>query len=196
MLDKNPDQRTIQVNEVEKYLEQNTLSSILCKEPFVKAAFLSELIKQIKTPIVYIDFDLLYTGYCKAGIIEKKENVSLFYPDKDDWKQILEKVLVMISNKKSVVIIDSLNGLYNLLDEKDVGRLVNTYIMLLAFVARESNSIVLFASVGRKKKQEGWVLSPTGRHILDSNLIIKLSVERHNSELQLNVLQENVSKVS
>ncbi len=196
MLDKNPDQRTIQVNEVEKYLEQNTLSSILCKEPFVKAAFLSELIKQIKTPIVYIDFDLLYTGYCKAGIIEKKENVSLFYPDKDDWKQILEKVLVMISNKKSVVIIDSLNGLYNLLDEKDVGRLVNTYIMLLAFVARESNSTVLFASVGRKKKQEGWVLSPTGRHILDSNLITKLSVERHNSELQLNVLQENASKVS
>jgi len=196
VLDKNPDQRTIQVNEVEKYLEQNTLSSILCKEPFVKAAFLSELIKQIETPIVYIDFDLLYTGYCKAGIIEKKENVSLFYPDKDDWKQILEKVFVMISNKKSVVIIDSLNGLYNLLDEKDVGRLVNTYIMLLAFVARESNSIVLFASVGRKKKQEGWVLSPTGRHILDSNLITKLSVERHNSELQLNVLQENVSKVS
>jgi len=196
VLDKNPDQRTIQVNEVEKYLEQNTLSSILCKEPFVKAAFLSELIKQIKTPIVYIDFDLLYTGYCKAGIIEKKENVSLFYPDKDDWKQILEKVFVMISNKKSVVIIDSLNGLYNLLDEKDVGRLVNTYIMLLAFVARESNSTVLFASVGRKKKQEGWVLSPTGRHILDSNLITKLSVERHNSELQLNVLQENASKVS
>ena len=196
MLDKNPDQRTIQVNEAEKYLEQNTLSSILCKEPFVKAAFLSELIKQIETPIVYIDFDLLYTGYCKAGIIEKKENISLFSPIKDDWNQILEKVLLMISNKKYVVIIDSLNGLYNLLDGKDVGRLVNTYIMLLAFVARESNSTVLFASVGRKKKQEGWVLSPTGRHILDSNLITKLSVERHNSELQLNVLQENASKVS
>ena len=188
MLDKNPDQRIIQVNEAGKYLEQNTLSSILCKEPFVKAAFLSELIKQIETPIVYIDFDLLYTGYCKAGIIEKKENISLFSPIKDDWNQILEKVLLMISNKKSVVIIDSLNGLYNLLDGKDVGRLVNTYIMLLAFVARESNSTVLFASVGRKKKQEGWVLSPTGRHILDSNLITKLSVERHNSELQLNVL--------
>ncbi len=196
MLDKNPDQRTIQVNEAGKYLEQNTLSSILCKEPFVKAAFLSELIKQIETPIVYIDFDLLYTGYCKAGIIEKKENISLFSPIKDDWNQILEKVLLMISNKKSVVIIDSLNGLYNLLDGKDVGRLVNTCIMLLAFVARESNSTVLFASVGRKKKQEGWVLSPTGRHILDSNLITKLSVERHNSELQLNVLQENASEVS
>ena len=195
-MDKNPDQRTIQVNEAEKYLEQNTLNSILCKEPFVKAAFLSELIKQIETPIVYIDFDLLYTGYCKAGIIEKKENISLFSPIKDDWNQILEKVLLMISNKKSVVIIDSLNGLYNLLDGKDVGRLVNTYIMLLAFVARESNSTVLFASVGRKKKQEGWVLSPTGRHVLDSNLITKLSVERHNSELQLNVLQENASKVS
>jgi hypothetical protein len=196
VLDKSPDQQTIQVNEAEKYLEQNTLSSILCKEPFVKAAFLSELIKQIEIPIVYIDFDLLYTGYCKAGIIEKKENISLFSPIKDDWNQILEKVLLMISNKKSVVIIDSLNGLYNLLDGKDVGRLVNTYIMLLAFVARESNSTVLFASVGRKKKQEGWVLSPTGRHILDSNLITKLSVERHNSELQLNVFQENTSEVS
>ena len=196
MLDKNPDQRTIQVNEAGKYLEQNTLSSILCKEPFVKAAFLSELIKQIETPIVYIDFDLLYTGYCKAGIIEKKENISLFSPIKDDWNQILKKVLLMISNKKYVVIIDSLNGLYNLLDGKDVGRLVNAYIMLLAFIARESNSTVLFASVGRKKKQEGWVLSPTGRHILDSNLITKLSVERHNSELQLNVLQENASKAS
>jgi len=196
VLDKNPHQRTIQINEAGKYLEQNTLNSILCKEPFVKAAFLSELIKQIETPIVYIDFDLLYTGYCKAGIIEKKENISLFSPIKDDWNQILEEVLLMISNKKCVVIIDSLNGLYNLLDGKDIGRLVNTYIMLLAFVARESNSTVLFASVGRKKKQEGWVLSPTGRHILDSTLITKLSVERHNSELQLNVLQENVSKVS
>jgi len=196
VLDKNPDQQTIQVDEAKKYLEQNTLNSILCKEPFVKAAFLSELIKQIETPIVYIDFDLLYTGYCKAGIIEKKENVSLFYPDKDDWKQILGKVLVMISNKKSIVIIDSLNGLYNLLDEKDVGRLVNTYIMLLAFVAKESNSAVLFVSVGRKKNQEGWVLSPTGRHILDSNLITKLSIEQHNSELQLNLLQENTSEVN
>ena len=196
MLDKNPDQRTIQVNEAGKYLEQNTLSSILCKEPFVKAAFLSELIKQIEIPIVYIDFDLLYTGYCKAGIIEKKENISLFSPIKDDWNQILKKVLLMISNKKYVVIIDSLNGLYNLLDGKDIGRLVNAYIMLLAFIARESNSTVLFASVGRKKKQEGWVLSPTGRHVLDSNLITKLSVERHNSELQLNVIQENASETS
>lgn len=196
MLDKSPDQRFIEIDEVKGQLEQNTLNSILCKEPFVKAAFLSELVKQIETPVIYLDFDLLYTGYCNSGVLEKKENVSLFSPIKDDWNQILEKVLLIISNKKSVVIIDSLNGLYNLFDDKDVGRLVNTYIMLFAFVAKESNSSVLFASVGRKKKQEGWILSPTGRHILNSKLITKLSVERQNSKFKLNFLQENGSEVN
>jgi len=79
VLDKNPDQRTIQVNEAGKYLEQNTLSSILCKEPFVKAAFLSELIKQIETPILYIDFDLLYTGMygCESWTVKKAERRSI-----------------------------------------------------------------------------------------------------------------------
>lgn len=182
------------ISDVKKYLKENTLSSVLCSEPFVKAAFLSKLIDQIDTPIIYLDFDLLYSGYVKAEMLPENRNVSLFAPSKSDWNQILKKVLLIILNQKSIVIIDSLNGLYNLLDGKNVGRLVNAYIMLLVFVAKESDSSVLFSSMVRKKEGE-WVLSPTGRHIVDTKMT-KLYLEKYNSGITMEVIGDDESVVN
>ena len=188
MLDKNPDQSSsVGISEARNYLNENTLSAVLCSEPFAKAAFLTKLIEEIQTPVIYLDFDLLYSGYVKSEMIPQNPNVSLFAPSKEDWNEVLKKILLLILNQKSIVIIDSLNGLYNLLDGKDVGRLVNAYIMLLVFVAKESGSSVLFSSMVRKKDKEGWVLSPTGRRIVDTKMT-KLYLKKLNSEITIKII--------
>ena len=193
MLDKNPDQKMI---EVMKCLDQNTLCSLMCEEPFVKASFLSKLVEHIDMPIIYLDFDLLYSGYVNVDMLPKKNNVSLFSPDKNDLNLTLKEVLLKISSEKSLVVIDSLNGLYNLFDEKEAGRVINAYIMLLTFVANESNSKILFASMTRNKDLEEWVLSPTSRRVIDAKLMTKLYLKQNNSGLILDVLGKNDSVVS
>lgn len=191
MLDKNHNQSsTIGISQVRKYLDDNTLTSVLCGEPFVKAAFLSKLIDEIDTSIIYLDFDLLYSGYVKSEMLLKNSRVFLFTPSKNDWNHILKKILLMILNQKFTVIIDSLNGLYNLFDDKDAGRLVNAYIMLLIFVAKESGSSVILSSIVRKKEKDGWVLSPTGRHIIDTKMT-RLYLKKHDSELIIDVIRDD-----
>ena len=194
MLDKNHNQdSTIEISKIKKCLDENPLISILCNEPFVKASFLSKIINEIDTSIIYLDFDLLYTGYVKSEMLPKNLRVSLFTPSKNDWNDVLKKVLLMVLNQKFIVILDSLNGLYNLFDDKDVGRLVNAYIMLLVFVAKESGSSVLLSSIVRKKEENGWVLSPTGRHVIDTKMI-QLYLKKHNSGFTVNVLGDNESR--
>jgi len=197
VLDKNPDQNSlIGFNEAKKYLEKNTLNSVLCKEPFVKAAFLNKLIEYTDIPIFYLDFDLLYSGYVNSNMLPKKFNVSLFSPSKNDWNYILKKILMMISNDKSIVIIDSLNGLYNLFDGKNIGRFVNTCIMLMVFVAKESGSSVLVTSLARKKDGEGWVLSPTGRRIINSKIMTNFYLKKHRSGITIDVIGNNESIIN
>ncbi len=196
MLDKNPDQYSlIELDEVKKYLEKNTLNSVLCDDPFVKTVFLNKLIEQTDMSIVYLDFDLLYSGYVSADMFPRKENVSLFSPSENDWNQILKKILMMILKEKSIVIVDSLNGLYNLFDDKDVGRRVNAYVMLLIFVAKESDSSVLVVNMARKKDGEEWVLSPTGRHVVDTKIMTNLYLKKHNSRIVVDVLRSDGSVV-
>lgn len=192
VLDKNPDKN--EISKVNKYLNKNTLTAILCSEPFAKAAFLCRIIDEIDVPVIYLDFDLLYSGYVKSEMISKSENVSLFAPSKDDWEQVLGKVLLMVSNQKSFVIIDSLNGLYNLFDGKDIGRLINTYIMLLVFAAKESSSNVLFSSMVRKKEKEGWVLSPTSRRVIDTKMT-KAYLKKTNSEITMEIFGDDQTVV-
>lgn len=192
MLDKNPDQSLPSIIfEAKKYLKKNVMTSILCNEPFTKAIFLAEFIKQTTIPIIYLDFDLLYSGYIVSNIFEKRNNVTIFSPSKNDLEDILKKVLTKLSLERSIVIIDSLNGLYNLFDDKDIGRLVNAYIMLLGFVAKESDSNVLFVSMARKKEDEGWVLSPSGRHVVDAKLITKVFLKRNDSRIKMVVLDND-----
>ena len=196
MLDKNPDQHSlIGLHGVKKYLEKNALNSILCNEPFVKAVFLAKLIEQIDVPILYLDFDLLYSGYVNAEMLPRKVNVSLFSPLKNDWNQVLKKILMMVLKEKSFVIIDSLNGLYNLFDYKDVGRLVNAYVMLLTFVAKESDSSVLVVNMARKKDEEEWVLSPSGRRVVDAKIMTNLYLKKQNSGIIVDITRTDESVV-
>ena len=189
---KNHDNDSINdTNNLENILSQTKINSILYSDPFLKAGFIAKLVVDAKTDILYLDLDLLYSGYIVSGILSTSSNLSLFQPTLDLWNKILTKILVKLSTGKSIIIIDSLNGLYNLLNErKEIGKLVNSYIMLIASMARKTDSYVVVASMVRFKKEEGWVLSPTGKRLIETNMVKKILLEEDESGIILDFLNK------
>ena len=195
MLDKNPDQDfTLRVNPI---LEEFNLNSVLCSEPFVKASFLEKIIQNSDVDLVYLDFDLLYSGFISGGFVSKKENVHLIRPDVDSLEDTLKVILEKISKEKSIVIIDSLNGFYNIFDEKDAGRLINSYILLLSFVAKTTGSKIILVSMARINDKKSWVLMPSGRQIVTTQQMTVLQLKSQDAHILINLLdEENSTKES
>jgi len=191
-LDKNPEQYSDEdLSSIMKIIELNTLNSIMFSDPFLKTIFLNKLILKTNTPIFYLDFDLLYSGYVTSNIISLRNGVTLYRPTKDDWIKTLKTILLKLSENKSMLIMDSLNGLFNLHNEKkDAGRLINSYIMFLSCVAKMSNSCIVLPSITRKKNDEGWALSITGRHVIESKQMTRIQLDQINSNMIANVIGE------
>lgn len=191
-LDKNPEQYSDEdLSSIMKIFELNTLNSIMFSDPFLKTIFLNKLILKTNTPIFYLDFDLLYSGYVTSNIISLRNGVTLYRPTKDDWIKTLKTILLKLSENKSMLIMDSLNGLFNLHNEKkDAGRLINSYIMFLSCVAKMSNSCIVLPSIIRKKNDEGWALSITGRHVIESKQMNQIQLDQINSNIIANVIGE------
>lgn len=172
-------------------LSQTKINSILYSEPFLKAGFIAKLIQDTKIDILYLDLDLLYSGYVTSGILSAPQNLSLFQPTSESWNKTLTNLLIKLSTIKSLVIVDSLNGLYNLLNErKEIGKLVNSYIMLIASMARKTDSYVIVASMARFKKEEGWILSPTGKRLIETNMVKKILLKQDESGIILDFLNK------
>lgn len=193
MLFKNHDNNTGKNNvlNLENIFLQNKINFILYSDPFLKAGFLARLVQDTKIDILYLDLDLLYSGYLASGILSRSENLTLFQPTFEHWNDMLRNTLIKLSSKKSLVIIDSLNGLYNILNEKkNVGKLVTSYIMLIASIAKITNSYVVIPSMVRFKKEEGWVLSPTGKRLIETNMAKKILLEQNESEIIVDYLNK------
>ena len=176
---------------LENILSQTKINSILYSDPFLKAGFIAKLVDDAKIDILYLDLDLLYSGYIVSGMLTTPSNLSLFQPTLELWNKILTNILVSLSTKKSIVIVDSLNGLYNLLNEKkEIGKLVNSYIMLITSMARKTGSYVVVGSMVRFKKEEGWVLSPTGKRLIETDMVKKILLEQDESGIILDFLNK------
>lgn len=134
----------------------------------MKSQFLNELIDSIDCPVIFLDFDLLYTGYVVSKMISKNDKVDIYQPEKESLEEIFSKVAKRISDNRFLVILDSFNGFYNLFTEIESGIFINAVIMLLASVAKQKNSMIVISAMGRKKEDEGWILSPGGRQIIES----------------------------
>jgi len=67
-----------------------------------------------------------------------------------------------------LVIIDSFNGVYNLFDDLESALFINSCIMLLSSMANHAKSSIVITGMVRKKENDGWVLSPGGKHIIKS----------------------------
>ena len=168
-MDKNPELSIDDdLTKIQIEFEQKNPNIILCSKPFHKIEFLNRLINSVKDSIIIVDMDLLYTGYVQSGMIKKKENVTIFCPDKIDWKEKISKIISNISKERFLVIIDSFNGVYNLFDELESARFINSCIMLLSSIGNQTKSSVIVTGMARKKDDDEWVLSPGGKHIIKS----------------------------
>jgi hypothetical protein len=189
VLDKNPDTMALD-DDIGNVIQVNSLNLILSSEALVKTGFLAKIIDRIKIPVIYMDLDFLYTGYVTSGIIAQNENVEVYRPNKENFEASLKDIVVQISNRKSIVIIDSLNGIFTLYDEKDSGRQVNAFIMFLLCIARYSDSKIIVASVGKHVEGEGWILTPSGRHPIEIEDMTRIYLSRQENGILSQVLNK------
>jgi len=169
VLDKNPnwilDNDLVQLKN--EFSDKNP-NIILCSEPFVKSEFLNRLIDSTTFPVIFLDFDLLYSGYVISGMIKKNENVKIIRSSRINLEKDLKEIIERISKEKVLVILDSFNGVYNMFDELESARFINATIMLLSSVARHTKSLIVATAMVIKNDNGEWILSPSGRHLIDS----------------------------
>ena len=196
VLDKNP--KNILDNNlthIQNKFRQNIPSIVLCSEPFHKAEFLNRLINSVENPIIFVDMDLLYTGYVESGMIQKKNNVTIFHPDKVSWKKELLEIITKVSKEKFLVIIDSFNGVYNMFDDLESARFINSCIMLLSSVGKQTSSSVVIIAMARKKENNEWILSPGGKQIIKSGRTGVFFLKKIQSNLVVSTFEDVNSKI-
>ena len=169
VLDKNPEIiLDDNLENIQNEFKKNVPSLVLCLNSFHKIEFLNKLINSVENPIIFVDMDLLYSGYIESKMIQKRENLVIFQPNKLNWKKKLSEMIAQGSKKEFLIIIDSFNGIYNLFDDLESARFVNSCIMLLSSLGKQSNSTIVITAMARKKENNDWILSPGGKHILKS----------------------------
>ena len=170
MLDKSPERISDNdLTHIKKEFEKNLPNILLFSEPFEKSSFLDKLITSIEYSIIFIDMDLLYTGYVESGMTRKKGNVELYQSNKENWEKDLSKIINKVSKNKYFVIIDSFNRVYNMFDELESAIFINSCIMLLSSLGRKTGSSVIITAMARKNENKEWILSPGGKQIIKSD---------------------------
>ena len=195
MLDKNPEQIiSNDLTQIQIKFEQNNPNVILCSKPFHRIEFLDKLINSTEDPIIFIDMDLLYTGYVESKMIQKKENLTIFCPNKVDWEEKFSEIISKVSKDRFLVIIDSFNGIYNLFDDLESAIFINSCVMLLSSIGNHVKSSVVITGMARKKENDGWVLSPGGRHVIKSEKTGVYFLKKTKNDLVISILEQTDGK--
>ena len=193
MLDKNPkwilDNDLVQLKN--EFSDKNP-NIILCSKPFLKSEFLNRLIDSTTFPVIFLDFDLLYSGYIISGMIKKNENVKIFLSNRINFEKDLKEIIEKISKEKVLVILDSFNGVYNMFDELESARTINATIMLLSSVARHTKSLIVATAMAIKNDNGEWILSPSGRHLIDSKKSGMYNLDISEKSLVLNSIDKRL----
>ena len=175
---------------IQNEFEQKNPNIILCSEVFDKTEFLNRLINSIKIPIIFVDMDLLYTGYTESKMIEKKENIVIFCPNRINWKEQLSEIISRISKRKYWIIIDSLNGIYNLFDDLEHARSINSSMMLLTDIANQTGSSVIITMMAKKNDNDEWTLSPGGKRIVKSEKTENYFLKKNSDNLIIHATEK------
>ena len=177
-----------------KAVIQNTLNIIFYEDPFIKTAFFTREITSWGIPIFYFDFDLQYTGLTNASKTPPIENLTLLYPENGSFREDLKSVIKQISKKRSLVIIDSLNGFFNILEgNKDLGRLINSFLMLLISSAKNTKSTIIVGALSKLNEENKWVLYNTGRSVIDNSHFTKTQISRKENSIIVKSLNSDTS---
>tara|TARA_B100001105_G_C22264450_1_gene388236 strand:- start:186 stop:800 length:615 start_codon:yes stop_codon:yes gene_type:complete len=174
---------------------KNIPSIVLCSEPFYKIEFLNRLITSVENLIIFVDMDLLYTGYVESGMIQKKDNLIIFHPNKENWKEKLSEIITKTSKEEILVVIDSFNGVFNMFDDLESMRFINSCIMLLASLGRNTNSSIIVTAMARKKENDEWVISPGGKQIIKSEKTGVYFLKKIEENLIISSLDKTNSKI-
>jgi len=159
---------------LEENLTPSSSSLLFYENAFSKIKLIQKITSKQNQPILYIDLDLLFSGYVKSQLL-KIPNLSLFNTVEADIHKILPNILTKISTEPHLIIFDSMNGLYNILsNDADSGRVVNSLLMLLAQNSQFSKSVLIIFALA-SKKDNNWIL-PNGRQILENENMKKFSI--------------------
>ena len=182
---------------VRNALEQNTTNMIFYEDSFTKTSFFTREVSNCKVPIFYIDFDLQYTGFVKSGITQEMENLSLLHPENGSLREDLKSIIAKISREKSLIVIDSLNGFFNILEgDKDLGRLINSFLMLLVSAANHTKSTIIVGALSKLNEEGRWVLYNTGRSVIDNEHFTKIQLTRKENNVFAMLLNSDNSRDS
>ena len=159
---------------LEESLTSSSSSLLFYESAFSKIKLIQEIASKQNKPILYIDLDLLFSGYVKSQLL-KIPNLSLFNIADTDIDKILPETLTKISTEPHLVIFDSMNGLYNILsNDADSGRVVNSLLMLFTQNSQFSKSVLIIFALA-SKKDNNWIL-PNGRQILENENMKKFFI--------------------
>ncbi|MGB0724185.1 MAG: hypothetical protein ACPGN7_02150 [Nitrosopumilus sp.] len=194
-MDKNPE---INLNDNLEYFQnefkKNVPSLVLCSNSFHKIEFLNKIIISEKNPIIFVDMDLLYSGYIESKMIEQKENLMIFRPNKLDWKERLSDIICKISEKEFLIIIDSFNGIYNLFDDLESARFVNSCLMLLSALGKQSDCSIVVTGMAKKNDSFEWILSPGGKHIMKLSETNVYYLKKIENNLTIRIIDNDQNK--
>ena len=174
-------------------------SMVLYTEPFDKIEFLDGLAGSAGGPVVYVDTDLLYTGYVRSGMIRGRDGTTIYNPDRRGWNGMLAGITARASRggEGLVVVIDSFNGVSAMFgDDLAAARLANACVMLLSYAGCGTGgrggpapSSVIITAMARRRRPRGaggqdgaragrWALSPGGRQIIRAEGVGTYVLER------------------
>ena len=124
------------------------------------------------------------------------KNLTLLCPENGNLREDLKSVIEQITRQRSLIIIDSLNGFFNILEgNKDLGRLVNSFVMLLVSVANHTKSTIVVGTLS-KLNEDRWVLYNTGRSVIDSEHFTKIQLTRKENNTFATLLNSDNSNKS
>ena len=191
MLDKSPEIISDENLEyIQNEFKKNIPNLILSSNSFHKIEFLNKIISSTKNPIIFVDMDLLYSGYIESKIIQHKENLTIFQPNNLNWKEKLAEISNKISKEEFLIIIDSFNGIYNIFDDLESARFVNSCIMLLSSLGKQSNSTIIITALARKKENSEWILSPGGKKIMKLVKMGIFYIKKKQNDLIINSINQ------
>ena len=146
-------------NKERRWIRQGTLNIILCADPIKKTRFLGMLADTATEPVCYLDTDLLYAGCTNAGLYKSNEHTTTLCPDHNTWHHDLACTISKASSKKMMVVIDSLNGVYEMFGGPNAAMSANAHIMILASLAAQSGSSVVIGAVVRKRHNDAFEMT-------------------------------------
>ena len=176
-----------------KILSTRGLNTLMFSDPYAKLCFTSMLASQDRA--VYIDLDTTFTAYFKAGLVNA-QSVDIYLPSEGRFVPMVKDVMAAMPSS-SLVIFDSVNSFYNMYrvsGSESIGNLnhmLSIFLMLLVRLGSELNVPVLATSMLRYRKDGGWVQSPASRRLLQHRSKVKMSVERQDGGISLQIIEHD-----